>query len=88
MSRTVCIVIVEAPDTLLAPVTFCQSALRTLPGLTPRCVQKLPSSEATMALTIQSSGEARYAGRQSASSSPSVTRRILPEASRRTAPAG
>ena len=58
MRRTACIVIVDAPDTLLRPTTFWNAARTTDSGRTPRWVQNVPSSLATSALTIQSSGSA------------------------------
>ena len=57
--RTACIVSVEAPETRRPAVTFWTAARRALSGRTPQCVQKVPSSDATSALTIQSSGSAR-----------------------------
>ena len=54
MRRTACIVIVEAPETRRPLKTFWHVARRTLSGRTPRCVQNVPSSDATSAWTIQS----------------------------------
>ena len=58
MRRTACIVIVDAPDTRRRHVTFWNAARSTLSGRTPRCSQNVPSSDATSALTIQSSASA------------------------------
>ena len=54
MRRTACIVIVEAPETRRPLNTFWNAARRALKGRTPPCVQNVPSSDATSALTIQS----------------------------------
>ena len=58
MSRTACIVIVDAPETRRPVVTFWNAARRALSGRTPQWVQNVPSSDATIAFTIQSSGSA------------------------------
>ena len=58
MSLTACIVMVDAPETRLLVARFWNAARSALNGRTPRCVQKVPSSDATMAFTIQSDGSA------------------------------
>ena len=57
-SLTVCIVIVDAPETRRQLKTFCTAARSALSGRTPQWSQYVPSSAATTALTIQSSRDA------------------------------
>ena len=49
---------VDAPDMRRRQRMFWKAARTALRGRTPRCRQKSPSSAATRAFTIQSSGEA------------------------------